>query len=184
MSKTTEFKITETQIPGLFEIDISLIEDDRGYFQEKFQKAKLVAAGFPKDFSPVQQNISYNKQSGVTRGLHAEPWEKYVSIITGKAFGAYVDLRKGKNFGKLVTIQLNATKAVFVPRGVANSYQTLTSDVCYSYLVNEHWSQDAKYLSVNLADADLDIDWPINLKDAIISDKDLKNPRLQDIKPF
>lgn len=178
---TTEFKIKETEIPGLLEIDISLLEDERGYFQEKFQQAKLVSAGFPKDFMPVQQSVSYNKESGVTRGMHAEPWEKYISVISGKAFGAYVDLRPGKNFGKFVTVQLNPTKAVFLPRGVANAFQTLTPDVYYSYLVNAHWSPGGKYQSVNLKDPEINIDWPINLNDAIISDKDLKNPMLKDI---
>lgn len=182
MPLTTEFKIKETEIPGLLEIDITLIEDERGYFQEKFQQAKLVKAGFPKDFVPVQQNLSYNKLAGVTRGFHAEPWEKYIYIFTGKAFGAYVDLRPGKTFGKVVTVQLNPTKAVFLPRGVANSFQTLTPEVYYSYLVNEHWTPDGKYQSLHLADPDIAVNWPINLKDAIISEKDKKNPMLKDIK--
>ncbi len=182
MPPTTEFKIKETEIPGLLEIDVSLVEDERGYFQEKFQQAKLIAAGFPKDFLPVQQSLSYNKAAGVTRGFHAEPWEKYINIITGKAFGAYVDLRPGPSFGKIVTIQLNPTKAVFLPRGVANSFQTLTSDVYYSYLVNEHWTPEAKYQAVNLSDPEININWPINLNDAIISEKDKNLPMLKEIK--
>ncbi|OGE82101.1 MAG: dTDP-4-dehydrorhamnose 3,5-epimerase [Candidatus Doudnabacteria bacterium RIFCSPLOWO2_01_FULL_44_21] len=182
MSQITEFKIKQTEIPGLLEIDISLMEDERGYFQEKFQKEKLVAAGFPESFTPVQQSVSYNKEVGVTRGFHAEPWEKYIAVITGKAFGAYLDLRPGQNFGKIVTIELNPTKAVFLPRGVANAFQTLTPDVYYSYLINAHWSSQAKYQSVNLKDPEIHIDWPINLAEAIISEKDLNNPFLKDFR--
>lgn len=183
MSKTTEFKISQTSIPGLLEIDISSVEDERGFFQEKFQKAKLVAAGFPADFEVVQQNISYSKQKGVLRGLHAEPWDKYVSLILGRVFVAFVDLRKD-NFGQVYTSELSAAKAFFVPRGVANSYQTLEENTFYSYLVNSHWSADAKYMSLNAADPKLGIVWPIDLSQAIISDKDRKNPKLDQLTPF
>ena len=181
MEKTTEFTIRKTDIEGLLEIDISLIEDARGWFQEKFQKAKLVAAGFPSDFMPVQQNITFNKEIGVTRGIHAEPWEKYISLIAGKAHAVFVDLRTGAGFGKKVAIELNSTKAVFVPRGVGNSFQTLEPNTYYQYFVNEHWSPEGKYSSVNLADLDLAIAWPISLDKAIISEKDRKAPMLKEI---
>ncbi len=182
MLKTTEFKIKETAIPGLLEIDISQIEDERGYFQEKFQKEKLVAAGLPSDFNPIQQNISYNKQAGVTRGIHAEPWDKYITIITGKIFTAFVDLRAGAKFGQVVTMEISPTKAVYIPRGVGNSYQVLEPETYYSYLVNAHWSPNSEYKAVNVADSDLKITWPISLDKAIISDKDRANPMLKDLK--
>jgi dTDP-4-dehydrorhamnose 3,5-epimerase len=186
MGDTIEFTVKKTEIPGLLEIDLSIIEDSRGWFQEKFQKAKLVAAGFPENFSPVQQSVSYNKQVGVTRGIHAEPWDKYCSVIKGKVYGVYVDLRAGSNFGKKVGITIDPDKAVFVPMGVANSFQTLEEETYYSYLVNAHWSatDTAKYKFVNLADPALAIDWPIPLSQAIISDKDQNHPFLKDVTPF
>src|SRR3954469_12454295 len=116
---TTEFTAHKTDIPGLLIFDVTYVGDDRGYFQEKFQKAKLVAAGLPENFNVVQNSLSYNKEAGVTRGLHAEPWDKYISVVTGKVFCAYVDLRKGPSFGKMVTVELTPTKAVFLPEGVA-----------------------------------------------------------------
>jgi dTDP-4-dehydrorhamnose 3,5-epimerase len=70
---TTEFTTHTTDIPGLLIFNVTQVGDDRGYFQEKFQKAKLVAAGLPEDFNVVQNSLSYNKQAGVTRGFHAEP---------------------------------------------------------------------------------------------------------------
>lgn len=183
VEKVTEFKIRQTGISGLLEIDISMIEDARGWFQEKFQKEKLVTLGFPKNFVPVQQNVAYNPEVGVTRGLHAEPWDKYVSVIAGEVYAVFVDLRKN-NFGKKVAIVVDPAKAVFVPRGVANSYQTLEAYTYYSYLVNDYWTPSAVYKSVNLADPDLNIDWPIGLDKAIISDKDKKHPMLKEVKPF
>jgi dTDP-4-dehydrorhamnose 3,5-epimerase len=71
-----------------------------------------------------------------------------------------------------------------VPRGVANSYQTLEDNVTYTYLVNEHWSVDAKYAAVNLFDTELKIDWPIAQEQAIVSDKDKNNPLLKDVTPM
>lgn len=181
--KTTQFAVKETAIPGLLEIDISMIEDARGWFQEKFQKEKLAALGMPASFVPVQQNVSYNPEVGVTRGLHAEPWDKYVSVIAGEVYAVFVDLRK-ENFGKKVAIVIDPSKAVFVPMGVANSYQTLEADTYYSYLVNDYWTPTAVYKLVNLADPDLNIDWPISLDKAIVSEKDKKHPMLKDVKPF
>lgn len=183
MPATTEFKIRKTEIPGLLEIDISEITDPRGYFQEKFQREKLVAAGFPESFQVVQQNISFNNESGTLRGIHAEPWDKYITVISGKIFGAWVDLRK-ENFGKLVTIEIDQNKAVFVPRGVANAYQTLVPDVYYCYLVNDHWKPDGIYKSIDPFDPELKILWPINLDHSIVSDKDKSNPKLREVEPF
>jgi len=183
---TTEVTGHATEIPGLIIFDVTLVGDERGYFQEKFQKAKLVKAGLPEGFNVVQNSLSYNKEAGVTRGLHAEPWDKYISVITGKVFCAYVDLRKGPSFGKMVTVELTPTKAVFLPQGVANSFQTLEPDTYYLYSVNAHWSADNydKYCFVNLADPALNIQWPISLDKAIMSDRDRSHPMLKDITPM
>jgi dTDP-4-dehydrorhamnose 3,5-epimerase len=178
MTSSTEYTINETLISGLLEIDVSLVEDSRGWFQEKFQKAKLVELGLPSDFVPVQHNISYNKEAGVTRGIHAEPWDKYISVVKGKIFGVYVDLRPGPNFSKVVYITVDPNKAVFVPKGIANAFQTLEDDTYYTYLVNAHWSAEGKYSNINLADPRLNIQWPIPLDQAIISDKDRNHPML------
>lgn len=181
MVSPAQFTVQPTAIPGLLEVSIAVLEDERGWFQEKFQKDKLVAAGLPESFTPLQQNVSYNRRRGVTRGLHAEPWDKYVSLVKGKVFAAFVDLRK-ENFGRLVTLEIAPSKAVFVPRGVANSFQTLEDDSYYTYLVNGYWSQNnsAGYKFVNLADPQLAIKWPIPLDLAIMSEKDRNHPLLKD----
>lgn len=179
-----QLRLSETAIPGLLEIDLPVHGDKRGWFKENFQQAKLEALGFPTGFKVVQNNISFNDQTGVTRGIHAEPWDKYISMAYGKVFGAWVDLRDGDNFGTVVSFELSPEKAVFVPKGVGNAYQTLMPNTAYTYLVNAHWSPDANYTFVNLFDPELKINWPISQSQAILSDKDVNHPSLKNVTPF
>ena len=173
---------TETTIPGLEIFDLPVHGDSRGWFKENWQREKMTALGLA-DFGPVQNNVSFNDAVGTTRGIHAEPWDKWVSIATGRIFGAWVDLREGPTFGAVFTAELDPSKAIFVPRGVGNSYQTLEPDTAYTYLVNDHWSPDASYSFLNLADETVAIEWPIPLAEAEVSAKDLAHPRLADVEP-
>jgi dTDP-4-dehydrorhamnose 3,5-epimerase len=175
--------VRETIIPGFYEIDLVLHGDNRGWFKENYQREKMEALGLPK-FEVIQNNFSFNAEKGVTRGLHAEPWEKFVSVANGRVFGAWVDLRKGDSFGKVLTMEITPAKAVFIPRGVANGYQTLEGNLTYTYLVNAHWSPDAQYAALNMFDPALGIQWPIDQAQAIISDKDRVNPLLKDVSPM
>jgi dTDP-4-dehydrorhamnose 3,5-epimerase len=174
-----------TPIPGLLVVTLDVHGDNRGWFKENWQRAKMTALGLP-DFGPVQQNDSYNAARGVTRGVHAEPWDKFVSIATGLAYGAWVDLREGPSFGTTYTHELGPDTAVFVPRGVGNAYQVLEDATLYSYLVNAHWRPDAGYTEVNPADPALAIDWPIPLDDPSVelSQKDRNSPVLADVTPM
>jgi dTDP-4-dehydrorhamnose 3,5-epimerase len=174
-----------TSIPGLMLIDLPVHGDSRGWFKENWQREKMSAAGVElPDFGPVQNNISFNDAVGTTRGIHAEPWDKYVSVATGRIFGAWVDLREGETFGAVFSAELDPSTAIFVPRGVGNSYQTLEPDTAYTYLVNDHWSPDATYTFLNLADETAAIAWPIPLADVEISEKDQKHPRLAEVVPM
>ncbi len=173
---------TETGIPGLVVWDLPVHGDNRGWFKENWQREKMAAVGLP-DFGPVQNNISFNDAVGTTRGIHAEPWDKWVSVATGRIFGAWVDLREGPTFGAVFTTEIDPSRAIFVPRGVGNAYQTLEPDTAYTYLVNDHWSPDAEYSFLNLADETAAIAWPIPLDQVEISDKDLAHPRLADVTP-
>jgi dTDP-4-dehydrorhamnose 3,5-epimerase len=176
--------VRTTAIPGLLVVDLLVHGDDRGWFKENWQRAKMTALGLP-DFGPVQHSVAYNTEAGVTRGFHAEPWDKLVSVASGRAFGAWVDLRAGDGFGQVVTVDLNVGTAVFVPRGVANSYQTLEHGTVYSYLVNDHWSPDAlaEYTYLNLADPTVAVQWPIPLAEATISAADAAHQRLDQVVP-
>jgi dTDP-4-dehydrorhamnose 3,5-epimerase/reductase len=179
-----ELGVRTTAIAGLLVIDLVVHEDPRGWFKENWQRAKMTALGLP-DFGPVQHSLAYNTTAGVTRGFHAEPWDKLVSIAHGRIFGAWIDLRPGPGYGTVVTEELGNNKAVFVPRGVANSYQTLAEETVYSYLVNDHWSPEARdsYSYVNLADPSLGFTWPIPLGEATISKADRDHPLLADATP-
>jgi dTDP-4-dehydrorhamnose 3,5-epimerase len=172
----------QTPIPGMLVFELPVHGDSRGWFKENWQREKMGAAGLP-DFGPVQNNISFNDAVGTTRGIHAEPWDKWVSVATGRIFGAWVDLREGSSFGTVFTAELDPSRAIFVPRGVGNSYQTLEPDTAYTYLVNDHWSPDASYSFLNLADETAAIEWPIPLGEAEISPKDLAHPRLAGAMP-
>lgn len=183
MSDAKSLAVRETVIPGFYEIDLAVHGDSRGWFKENYQREKLEALGLPH-FEIVQNNFSYNQEIGVTRGLHAEPWEKFISIGYGRVFGAWVDLRKGPSFGTTLTLELTPDKAVFVPRGVANGYQSLEENTVYAYLVNDHWSPESKYTFVNLFDPALGIEWPIAREQAIASDKDVQHPLLADVIPM
>ncbi|MDO5735940.1 MAG: sugar nucleotide-binding protein [Propionibacteriaceae bacterium] len=176
--------VRTTSIPGLLIVDLVLHGDDRGWFKENWQREKMVKLGLP-DFGPVQHSVAMNATAGVTRGFHAEPWDKLISVADGRIFGAWVDLRDGPTFGVAETLELGPDTAVFVPRGVANGYQTLTDGTVYSYLVNDHWSPEKRnaYGYLNLAEESLAIQWPIPLPEATMSDADKAHPRLTDVQP-
>jgi dTDP-4-dehydrorhamnose 3,5-epimerase len=145
----------------------------------------MVALGLP-DFGPVQNNMSFNATRGATRGIHTEPWDKFVSVATGKVFAAWVDMRSGDSFGATFSVEIDESVAVFVPRGVGNSYQALADGTVYSYLVNDHYQPGRTYPALNLADPTAAIPWPIPLDSpaAEISEKDRNNPFLDAVTPM
>jgi len=172
--------VDATEIPGLLVVRLDVHGDNRGWFKENWQREKMTELGLP-DFGPVQNNVSFNGTVGTIRGIHAEPWDKFVSVAAGRAFGAWVDLRAGDSFGRAFWIELDPATAVFVPRGVANSFQVLEDDTSYSYLVNAHWRAGAAYTNVNLLDPALAIPWPAEITE--MSEKDRNHPLLADVTP-
>ncbi|GAA5107984.1 bifunctional dTDP-4-dehydrorhamnose 3,5-epimerase family protein/NAD(P)-dependent oxidoreductase [Alloalcanivorax gelatiniphagus] len=178
-----ELAVETTPIPGLLVVRMPQHGDARGWFKENWQREKMVALGLP-DFGPVQNNISFNASRGATRGIHTEPWDKFISLATGRIFGAWVDMRAGDSFGTTFHLEVDTSVAVFVPRGVGNSYQALEDGTAYTYLVNDHWRPGVTYPALNLADETAAIPWPIPLDQAEISDKDLATPRLVDVVPM
>jgi dTDP-4-dehydrorhamnose 3,5-epimerase len=177
---TDALAVRETPIPGLLVVDLVVHGDERGWFKESYQRAKLDAAGFPP-LDVVQSNVAFSREVGVTRGIHAEPWDKYITVAHGRVFAAILDLRDLPSYGQVVTLELHTGNAVLVPRGCGNSYQTLTPDVVYTYLVNDHWSPDAQYTFVQAYDPALGIEWPIREADTIRSDKDRAHPPLAEL---
>jgi dTDP-4-dehydrorhamnose 3,5-epimerase len=68
-------KVYSTPIAGLLVVELEVHADNRGWFKENWQRAKMVELGVP-DFGPVQNNMSFNTTAGATRGIHAEPWDR------------------------------------------------------------------------------------------------------------
>lgn len=102
-------------IPGMIEFDIPVHGDNRGWFKENFQKEKMVPLGFPESFfaeGKLQNNVSFSHKN-VLRGLHAEPWDKYISVADeGKVLGSWVDLREGDSFGHVYQTVIDASKGI------------------------------------------------------------------------
>ncbi|WP_249666168.1 sugar nucleotide-binding protein [Nocardioides faecalis] len=180
-----ELRIESTSVPGLLVVHLPVHGDERGWFKENWQREKMVALGLP-DFAPVQNNMSFNAHRGATRGIHTEPWDKFVSVATGRVFAAWVDMREGPSFGTTFWTELDEHTAVFVPRGVGNSYQALTDGTVYSYLVNDHYVPGRTYPALHLADPTAGIPWPIPLDstEVEISAKDRANPLLDAVAPM
>ena len=181
-----DLEIHETPIEGLLVAELPVHGDSRGWFKENWQRAKMCALGAP-DLTWVQNNISFNAERGVTRGVHAEPWDKWISVATGRIFGAWVDLREGSaTYGATYCCEVDPSRAVFTPRGVGNSVQALEDGTAYTYWVNAHWSAELKktYTFVNLADPALGIEWPIPLEQATLSEADKHHPMLVDVVPM
>ena len=184
----------KTTIPGLVVFKLGVFRDNRGWFKENFNHAKVISAAREvldegeqglkvlEEFSIVQNNISYSS-SEVIRGMHAEPWEKFISIASGKVYGAWVDLREGPSFGNVFQMELTPETAIFVPRGVANGFQAL-EDTSYAYLVNDYWSLELKpqYRFVNFNDPELGINWPLGINWSLVSEDDKNHPMLSDVK--
>lgn len=177
--------VETTPVPGLLVLRLEVHRDPRGWFKENWQREVMIEAGLP-DFGPVQNNMSLNAVRGATRGIHAEPWDKLVSVAIGKVFAAWVDLRAGDSFGATFWTEIDENVTVFVPRGVANSYQALVDGTVYSYLVNDHYVPGTHYPAVHLSDETAAIPWPIPIEsaEAEVSEKDLTNPRLADVTPM
>ena len=157
-----------TTIDGLEVHRLTVHEDNRGWFKENWSGQKL---------TPKQHNVSFNAKVGATRGMHAEPWDKWVSVATGRVFGAWVDMREGSaTYGEKFTCEIGPDTAVYVPRGVANGFQALEDDTTYIYLVNQRYSPGGAFCSYK------EIDWP--LEPTELSAKDLEHPLLVDATPL
>lgn len=146
-------------IEGLEVHQLTVHEDNRGWFKENWAGQAL---------HPRQQNVSFNVRAGTTRGMHAEPWDKWVSVATGRVFGAWVDMREGSpTYGAKFGTEITPGTAVFVPRGVANGFQTLDDATAYIYLVNERYTPGGAYAYCSYRE----IDWPLEPTELSEADK-------------
>ncbi|MGW5193157.1 dTDP-4-dehydrorhamnose 3,5-epimerase family protein [Kribbella sp. NPDC004138] len=160
----------ETSIPGVVHVGLQVQPHDDGWFKENFHREKLAELGMVV----VQHNVAYFEDAGIVRGIHAEPWDKYLSPSSGRVFAAIVDLRDNDTFGRVETFELGPSDALYVPRGVGNSFCTVAPHTTYNFLVNEHWSPER--VAVDLFDAELAIEWPV--RELKYTERDAANPSL------
>lgn len=159
----------DTPIESLEVHNLAVHRDNRGWFKENWAGQGLV---------PVQNNVSFNAARGTTRGMHAEPWDKWVSVASGRVYGAWVDMRAGSpTYGATFGTEIGPETAVFVPRGVANGYQALEDSTSYVYLVNRRYDPEGDYAFCSYRE----IEWP--LQPTELSEADKRHPMLAEATP-
>ena len=173
-------KIKETPLKDCYNIEPTVFEDDRGYFIEKYNEKRFEElTGMNGHF--VQDNISKSSY-GVLRGLHLQKGEhaqaKLVSCLEGSVWDVAVDLREDSpTFGKWFGIELTAENKLqlYVPRGFGHGFSVLSTSAVFSYKCDNFYNKESEG-SVKFNDPDLGIDWKIDEKDAVLSDKDQNAP--------
>ena len=137
----------ETKLKGVYVLEPQVFGDERGWFMESWSKRKMEAAGLKVDF--VQDNQSYSATKGTLRGLHYQlnPMcqAKLLRATRGTIFDVAVDIRKGSpQFGQWVGVELSAEnkKQLFIPRGFAHGFITLTDDVEVQYKADNYYAPE------------------------------------------
>jgi dTDP-4-dehydrorhamnose 3,5-epimerase/reductase len=175
-------RVSPGPLEGLWLLELTVHADEvrpGASFREVFRSEALEAAGLPP-FRPVQWNIS-ESVVGTVRGFHAEPWDKLVHVAAGRVFAAIADIRSdSQTAGAVWTGTLDRGTALFVSRGLANSFQALSDPAVYAYLVNDYWRSDTSYPSVRWDDPDLAVAWPITDERLAVSERDRSSPTLRE----
>jgi dTDP-4-dehydrorhamnose 3,5-epimerase len=175
----------ETEIKGLWILEPKVWKDDRGYFMETYKKEEFDAHIGTTDF--IQDNES-KSSFGVLRGLHYQEGEasqaKLVRVIEGSVLDVAVDIRKNSpTFGKYKMVELTADnkKQFFVPRGFAHGFLVLSETATFVYKVDNRYSPAAER-TINYNDPDINISWPLDPAQFILSEKDKAGKSLKEIQ--
>lgn len=174
-------KVIKTTLPDVVLIEPDIFEDQRGYFFETYHYHKYSEKGIEKAF--VQDNLSHSRKGSI-RGLHYQlhrPQAKLVYVVTGEIYDVAVDIRRGSpTFGKWAGTRLSAENKlqIFIPEGFAHGYCVLSETADVIYKCTDFYDPNDS-LGILWSDPSIGIDWP--LQTPILSIKDAKNPRLNDI---
>jgi len=181
--------VERTSIDGLLVVRWDTHGDERGFFRQTYQTSELAAA---LGSAPVFRQGNHSRSGpGVLRGFHAEPWDKLVYVVRGRAFCAVADIRPDSpTFGEVATFVLgDATSGdgpaaerirLYLSEGLANSFLTL-EDTDYLYDVTDEFRPGLVKPSVAWDDPDLAVEWPVN--DPVLSAADRGNPTLRQLFP-
>lgn len=173
-------RYNQTSIPGLWLIEPAVLKDERGHFFESYRKDDFAMQ--IGGFSIVQENESRSKR-GVLRGLHLQTGEhaqaKLVRCVEGAVLDVAVDLRSGSpTFGQHYSVVLSADnhRQLFVPRGFAHGFLTLSEYATLQYKVDNHYHASSE-CSLRYDDPALGIEWSVEgveIPGFILSRKDLE----------
>ena len=177
----------ETKIKGVYVIEPRVFEDARGYFMEAWKREEFEEHVGKVDF--IQDNESKSSY-GVLRGLHFQKGAcsqaKLVRVIKGRVLDVAVDIRKSSpTFGQHVMVELSEEnkRQFFIPRGFAHGFLVLSQEAIFTYKVDMPYAPQAES-GIRWNDPELGIDWPIDPKDVLTSEKDLRQPLLKDAEVF
>ena len=173
-----------TDISDVIIIEPKVHGDSRGYFVETFRADKLEEfLGYKLNFG--QDNESKSSK-GVLRGLHYQlpphAQTKLVRVIQGRVLDVAVDIRKNSaTFGKYIAVELSAEnkKQMLVPRGFAHGFVVLEDDTIFAYKVDNYYSPECDR-GIAFDDESLNIDWILEKEELKLSDKDTKQPKLNE----
>lgn len=162
--------------------------DDRGFFSETFRTDVLARRGIETPF--VQDNQAFSSKRGVVRGLHFQisphAQGKLIRCIKGAILDVGVDIRRGSpTYGRHVSVELSALnfKQLWLPPGFAHGYCTLEDNCEVLYKVTDYFAPSYDR-GVAWDDPALGIDWQVSAPEAILSEKDRKQPRLAELPTF
>ncbi|WP_086290425.1 dTDP-4-dehydrorhamnose 3,5-epimerase [Campylobacter devanensis] len=177
-------KFIKTDIDGVFIIEPTVFEDDRGYFFESYNEAEFIKNGITNRF--VQDNQSKSSY-GVIRGLHCQLGEysqaKLARVLQGKVLDVAVDIRKGSpTFGKHVAVELSAEnkRQLFIPRHFLHGFSVLSEDAIVAYKCDNLYCKEAEF-GIRYDDPEIGIDWKVSIDKIIVSEKDRLANSLKDI---
>lgn len=165
-------------------LEPKVFEDSRGNFFESYHKTRLEEHGLCYDF--VQDNQSHSSL-GVIRGLHyqKEPHAqaKLVRVVEGVIFDVAVDIRPGSaTYGQWFGLEISARNQLqlMIPEGFAHGFSVLSTQATVFYKCNTYYHPDSE-AGIRFDDPDLRINWNIDLKSAVVSEKDRNLPYFKDL---
>ena len=160
---------TRTRLEGALLIDIERREDERGFFARTWCRKELAARGLDSELA--QESVSYNRSRGTVRGLHFQrpPHEetKIVRCIRGAVFDVIVDLRRdSSSYLQWQGFELTpeTRRAVYIPKGFAHGFQTLSEDCEVTYQISVFHAPEAAR-GYRYDDAAFGIAWPLPSRD-------------------
>ena len=177
----------ETEIQGVYVLEPRVFQDARGYFVETWNQED-----FDKHVGKVTfiQDNESKSSYGVLRGLHYQKGDfsqaKLVRVIKGKVLDVAVDIRKSSpTFGKYVLAELSEEnkRQLFIPRGFAHGFLVLSDEAVFTYKVDNVYAPQAE-AGIKWNDEDIAIEWPIDSKDLILSEKDTRALSLKEAEVF